>query len=75
MGNFDVPECNNNQEAIILLQEVKCTMQKLIADFCPHFTEPLTTIDVVQMYLDPTFDTNNFDEYKERYNRVNEKAK
>lgn len=64
MGNFEIPECNSNQEAVILLQQVKYTMQQLLVDFCPHFTKPLTIIDVVQMYLDSSFDVNNFEEYK-----------
>lgn len=69
MGNFEIPECNSNQEAIILLQTAKCQMQDMLATVCPQNTLPLSIIDVVQTYLDPKFDTNNFEEYKALHNK------
>lgn len=59
-----MPECNSNQEAVILLQTVKCQMQDILASVCPQNNLPLSIIDEVQMYLDPKFDPNNFEEYK-----------
>lgn len=69
MGDFEIPECNSNQEAVILLQVVKCQMQSMLANICPQNTLPLSIIDNVQMYLDPDFDTNNFEEYKKLYDK------
>lgn len=44
-------------------------MQDMLATVCPQNTLPLSIIDVVQTYLDPKFDTNNFEEYKALHNK------